>query len=89
MNLYSVKDNKVGIYQRPFVSVNDAEASRELHRAVQDNTLQLSMYAEDFDLYYIGKIDDNSGKITQKETEPRFVVGAISFKKIVETEGKK
>lgn len=91
IGLYSVKDNKVGVFQKPFTCRNDAEASRTLHSACQDPEIQLSRYPEDFDLYFLGTYNEYTGKLTQTSDDPRFVVGAISFsqlKKLEEKNGK-
>lgn len=82
--LYSVKDNKAGIFLPIFVSANDVCASRELQSTMRNPDIQISFYPEDFDLYYMGYIDDNTGKIVQAQNEPRFILGAISLKKLGE-----
>jgi len=82
MKLYAIKDNKVGIYHHPRVYVNQMEATRMLHTAVNDPQIQLSMYPEDFDLYEIGEMDEKTGKIDQKDDQPKHVVSAVSLKKL-------
>lgn len=83
MNLYSIKDNKVGVFAKPFMCVNNAEATRMLHAACNDDKVQLSMYPEDFDLYHIGSMNEQTGHLNSpSENGPVFVVSAISLKKI-------
>lgn len=84
--LYSVKDNKAGIFLPLFVSANDVTAARELQSTMRSPEIQISLYPEDFDLYYMGYVDESSGKITQAQNEPRFLLGAISLKKIGEVQ---
>jgi len=82
MNLYAIKDNKVGIFHHPRVYVNNMEASRMLHTAVNDPQIQLSLYPEDFDLYEIGEMDEKTGKLSQSEECPKHIVSAVSLKKL-------
>lgn len=79
--LYSVKDNKVGVFCSPFNHVNDAEAIRDLTTVVnlEKGDSKLSTYPEDFDLYYIGEFDTDTGKMIQEEIE--YVVNAFAVKK--------
>lgn len=49
--------------------------------AARDDRLQMSLYPEDFDLYSIGSFNAETGKLTQREDQPKFIVGAIAFKK--------
>lgn len=83
MNLYSIKDNKVGTFSKPFSAINNAEATRMLHTACNDPQVQLSMYPEDFDLYNVGTFQENIGTLKMaSESGPEFVVSAISLKKL-------
>lgn len=83
MNLYSIKDNKVGTFSKPFSAINTAEATRMLHTACNDPNVQLSMYPEDFDLYHIGSMNEQTGYLNSpSESGPVFVVSAVSLKKI-------
>lgn len=83
MRLYSIKDNKVGVFQKPFTAINNAEATRMLHTACNDDKLQLSVYPEDFDLYFIGTMNDQTGVLQAASGNgPEFVVSAVSLKKL-------
>lgn len=88
--LYGIKDDKVGAFSgKLFEARNDQEAARMLHAAVNDNQVQLSVYPEDFSLWYIASYDDASGiMMDQGKSSPRFVVGAIALKNIAEKEPK-
>jgi len=75
-SIYSIKDIKTGIYDRPFFNANDIVAARQFRQAVNDPATMLSKYPQDFELWNIGEIDDDGGKITQ--TEKKVVCSALS-----------
>jgi hypothetical protein len=81
LKIYAIRDNKTSAFLRPFIELNDIQATRGLQQAVNDDKIQLSMFAEDFDLYLLGEIDDQSGAITPEKL-PEFIVSAISLKKL-------
>ncbi|WNK14020.1 MAG: nonstructural protein [Microvirus sp.] len=78
--MYSVRDNKVGVYHTPFFCDSDVNASRSLQMAVRDNKVQLSFFPEDFDLYFLGTFDDHDAVFNFLH-KPAFVVAAVAFKK--------
>lgn len=79
MNLYTVRDSKAGTYNKPHTAINDAEAQRGFHSAVNDPNTFVNKYPEDFDLYRIGTFDVQSGKILAEDT-PLHVVKAVALK---------
>jgi len=84
--LYCIKDEHVGIFDKPFIAVNDADATRSFGRACQDKDIQLGMFPDHYSLYNLGSMDDDTAVIQSKV---RFVVSGSSFKKIQESEAKK
>jgi hypothetical protein len=85
--IYSVRDNKVDAYGVPFFVDSDVQALRELHVAVNDNRIQLSIFPEDFDLYELGSFNEQTGKIDTLVV-PKFITGAVSLKKQINMEVK-
>lgn len=84
IRIYSIYDKKACVFNKPFTHHNDAIATREFQMAVQDpKIVQLSLFPDDFDLYYLGEFDDQTGDLITKG-KPQFVVAATSFKKIQE-----
>jgi len=82
VRIYSIYDKKAAVFHKPFTNQNDVIASREFQMACQDpKVVQLSVFPDDFDLYYLGDFDDNTGEMIQKN-KPAFVVAAASFKKL-------
>jgi len=48
---------------RPFFSVNPQVAMREISATLRKGETQMSEYAEDFSLYYIGEFNEARGTI--------------------------
>lgn len=82
MKLYSIRDKKLASFNAPFASESEVQATRQFGVVARDNTTQLSYYPDDFDLYEVGSFDINSGKL--ETIEPRFIIGAVSFRKMEE-----
>lgn len=62
MKLYGYKDTKLG-YGYTFIASNDPVAIRKFY----DDTIAIPMikaHKEDYELYSLGEIDENSGAIT-------------------------
>lgn len=64
--IYSVRDVKADIFNRPFYENNDAMAMRTLHQSSIGTLLE--KYPEDFLLYKIGVFDDATGDMIPEET---------------------
>ncbi len=84
MNIYSIKDKAIG-FDRIFVANNDFHAMRMANDTVntenqpgQPKSL-IELHPEDYDLYCLGKMDTDTGKI---EPECRFMQNLIDLKKI-------
>lgn len=80
LNLYSVKDIKVGAYMNPFISMGDVQAMRMFHEIACDPKTQIFKYPADFELYMIGGYDDGSGELY---TELKFLCSAVTVTKSV------
>jgi hypothetical protein len=85
LSLYSVRDNKVSAYGKPFPEANNIQATRGLQIAVNTKEIQLSIFPEDFDLYKVGVFDDQTGEITTQK--PEFIISAVSLVKKEEKNG--
>lgn len=70
MNIYAIIDVKAQTLAHSFFAHNNVQAIRSFSEAVNTHQKEgnnLANYPEDFDLYYVGKIDDNTGEITDSE----------------------
>lgn len=78
LKMYCVRDSKAEIYNNPFFSITHAEAERTFQSAVRDPKTKVGQYPEDFDLYYVGTYDDNTGKIMPTDS-PQHIVKGINL----------
>lgn len=63
LKIYSVYDNKSGIYARPFFARSDAEAARAFqYNGMTDPFMKSN--AVDYDLVYLGDFDDQTAVIS-------------------------
>lgn len=61
IRLYSVYDRVARIYADPFVSPNDATAARAFNIAQSSPDTMLYASPEDYQLWYIGSLDNQDG----------------------------
>lgn len=80
LKMFSIRDSKAEIYNRPFFTHTLGEAEREFTRISNDPQSQISQFPEDYDLYYVGTYDDNSGKFTTLPT-PEHITKAVSVQR--------
>lgn len=79
LKIYSVRDSKAQLFGAPWYKNTHGEAERDFSRLVNDKNSTVSQFPEDFDLYYLGEYDDNTGKFMSLDT-PQHVVKAIQVK---------
>lgn len=61
LKLYAIKDTK-GAFEAPFVAMNDALATRAVRSYVnQGGQSNVALYPEDFELWYVGMYDEQTG----------------------------
>lgn len=58
--MYSIYDKVSGLYSEPFVSLNDATATRSFNQRIKANPLA---EPTDFELYSLGVYSSESGQI--------------------------
>ncbi len=85
MNLYIIYDRKAEVANPPFTAVNHAFAIRQFQMQVnQPSTPErvnvLRDYAEDFQLIFVGNMDEKSCRIEQPEV-PTLLCTAIEMLK--------
>lgn len=77
--MYSVRDSKGEIFHPPFYQKTHGEAERTFNKLVHDDKSMIAQYPDDFDLYYLGEYDDQSGKISSLNT-PQHITKAVMLK---------
>ena len=80
MKIYTILDSKAGAFNLPFFQKTHGEAERNFNALVNDNKSLVSQYPEDFDLYYLGEYDDETGTFKSLDT-PQHMLKAIACKK--------
>lgn len=82
--LYAYKDVKTG-FENPIGFANDNDALRWFAHAANQKTTKIGLFPKDYQLYQMGTIDENTGKIEQSDQHPKFLGEAISFVKLENT----
>lgn len=77
LKIYSIRDSKAEIYRQPFFCSSHGEAERNFEMLVNDSKSLVSQYPDDFDLYYIGKFDDDKGMVEALVTPEHLVKGNL------------
>lgn len=79
LKIYSIRDSKAEIYNTPFFQKTHGEAERNFMQLVNDDKSTVGKFPEDFDLYYLGTYDDQTGKLSALET-PQHQIKAVNLK---------
>lgn len=77
--MYSIKDVKSVSFHNPFPAENTIIAMRETQSYVNNQKSMISDYPEDFQLWYVGTFDNETGRYIPDE--PSFVIEISSLKK--------
>lgn len=78
LKAYSIRDAKTEIFNTPFYNNTHGEAERNFKSTINDERSQINKYPEDFDLYFLGEYDTNTGKMSPLDT-PQHMVKAINL----------
>lgn len=76
LKIYSIRDAKGQIFNTPFYQRTHGEAERNFRTVANDPKSTIAQYPEDYDLYYMGEFDDQSGKFLALDT-PQHIIKAI------------
>lgn len=79
LEIYSIKDEKVGVFMPPTSVPHLVEMTRSITQAMRDPNSKLSLYPGDYSLYYISKFDQDSGHFIIDPSGPRFIAQISSF----------
>jgi len=74
--VYSIRDAKAEVFNLPFFKKTHGEAERDFVTLTNDDKSTVFKFPDDFDLYYVGTYDDETGKILTLDT-PQHIVKAI------------
>lgn len=78
--IFAVKDNAVQAFGQPFFVRSQGEAIRSFQDETNstDNNSAIARHPEDYDLYYIGDFDDQTGTLNAEQ--PTLVIRAKDVK---------
>ncbi len=77
MNVYAMRDKESGFMQ-PQVDTNHGTAKRNFAMMINNNPGVLGFSPSDFDLYYIGQYDIDSGRMIAADV-PEFICNGASL----------
>lgn len=81
LNVYSVHDEKIPAFARPFYMGSHPQAIRAFGENCADPQSMLAKFPTDFKLYYLGTYNETDG-IFKNEKLPVFLASAVEFVKI-------
>lgn len=79
LKAFSIRDSKGEIFHTPFFANTHGEAERNFTQLVRDEKSRLSQFPEDFDLYFLGVYDDQTGIFKSLDT-PQHLIKAVQIK---------
>jgi hypothetical protein len=77
LKCFSIRDSKAEFYNVPFFQKTHGEAERSFRQLASDEKSMISKNPEDFDLYYCGEYDDQTGTFSPLDT-PQHLIKAVS-----------
>lgn len=78
LKAFSIRDTKAEVFNTPFFLKTHGEAERSFKNLLNDQQSMVSKYPEDYDLYYIGDYDQDSGQLGALDT-PQHIVKAVQL----------
>lgn len=82
LKVFAVRDGKAEFYMSPFFQKTMGEAERSFRSLVNDEKSIVHQYPEDYDLYYLGEYDDQSGKLAPLDA-PQHLQKAVHCKNTI------
>lgn len=79
LKAFSIRDQKANVFNTPWFQKSHGEAERNFMELTRDEKSMVAKYPDDFDLYYIGEYDDQTGILLPLDT-PQHVVKAVQIK---------
>lgn len=82
-NLYSIKDEEMGFI--PAIPLKNDAIARRWYKEYEHENLTMRLFPNNFELYYMGTFDSETGKIEQKE-RPKKINTEIDDRKELQDE---
>lgn len=77
LKMFSIRDSKGEIFNPPYYAKTHGEALRSFKTLSNDPKSTINQYPEDFDLYFLGEYDDQTGKLKPNDT-PQHIEKAVT-----------
>lgn len=77
-SLFSIRDQKVGVFNNPFIAPNVNAIIRQFGDAVANKDGDLGKYPQDFDLYEVGSFNPETGVI-DAYGQPKHVFSCVAL----------
>jgi len=74
--MYTTRDTKAEVYGNPFYMLTHGEAERTFKRMANDKDSMIGQHPTDYDLYYLGDFDPETGNIKLADS-PQHITKAI------------
>jgi len=75
LKAFSIRDSKSETFNIPFFKRAHGEAERDFSAVVRDPKTSPGQFPEDYDLYYVGHYDDNTGVFEPLDTPQHMLKG--------------
>lgn len=79
LKAFSIRDAKSEVFNTPFFQKTHGEAERTFRQLVTNSESMPGKYPEDYDLYYLGEYDDQTGLLASLPT-PQHLIKAVQLK---------
>lgn len=78
LKMFTIRDSKGGFYDIPHFTRSHGDAERGFQKLAQSKDSKVGQFPEDYDLYYLGDYDDETGLIKPLDT-PQHVLKAVDI----------
>lgn len=79
-NLYSIKDEEMGFI--PAIPLKNDAVARRWYKEYQHENLTMKLFPNNFELYYMGTFDSETGRIEQKEKPSKVAMNVDDRKEL-------
>lgn len=77
LEVYSIRDSKMAAFFQPFYTMNEQTAIRSINQCICDGDHPFSQDPQDYDLFYIGSFEDQTGKFELLDA-PKHVTSLLN-----------
>lgn len=84
LQIYTIRDKKMGTHLRPMYVPHLVEIQRNLITVLQDEKSTIAKFPSDYELYQLGTFDEETA-VYELETKPTFIMNMTDLK---ESDGK-